>query len=125
MIMRASNIIPEKYLDFYTTLTNSWSKETSPYWTKENIEKGECAITSVLFQKFFGGKMMRAIVNGESHYWNIDKDGIEVDFTRAQFALPLTIENPGERSAEYVLSYPETLRRYQILEKNFLKALIP
>lgn len=58
------------------------------------------------------------MVGSESHYWNQLPDGTEVDLTREQFDdfSPQSIEH---RSREYVLSYPDTVERYQRLRARF------
>ncbi len=88
-------------------------------WGAEGVpaESGQCAVTALLVQSAYGGILKRALVNGISHYWN-EIDGETVDFTRAQFTLPLTFEDEAERNREYVLSFPITQERYSILNTN-------
>lgn len=112
------NIVPAGYEGFFETVSAAWDADTSAYanWGAEGVpdESGQCAVTALAVQDEFGGFLKRALVNGESHYWN-EIDDVTVDFTRAQFKLPLTIEDESERLREYVLSFPISVARYEIL----------
>jgi hypothetical protein len=62
-------------------------------------------------------------VAGHSHYWNVLDDGREVDLTLQQFdpcAQPVDVE---KRDREYVLSFPDTLERYQRLREDVAQVL--
>ena len=48
---------------------------------------------ALIVQDILGGELRRALVNGESHYWNQLDDGTVIDLTRSQFTTPLTIED--------------------------------
>ncbi len=73
-------------------LENSWSKETcyeknKKEWKKENPSFGQCYITSLILNDFFGGKIIKTkLSNGITHYWNLI-DNKEIDLTRKQFQL--------------------------------------
>lgn len=121
--------------DLKGALEKSWSKETSAdpeNWTPDNPAWGQCAITALIVQDFFGGKLIRAAVNElgvRSHYWNQLSDGREIDLTKGQFPKDfyerIKKHSPKEtRSRKYVLSYPETAKRYKLLKgrvNEFLK----
>ncbi|MEI6732009.1 MAG: hypothetical protein WCK90_05010 [archaeon] len=106
-----------------------WSKETSAdaLWTPENHSLGQCAVTSVLVQDYFRGEIVWAKVKDPrsdtnvSHYFNVLND-LEVDLTREQFPegsiIPLGVPklNGFPSTREYVLSYPPTVARYEILK---------
>jgi hypothetical protein len=49
-----------------------------------------------------------------SHYYN-HINGQDVDLTRDQFATYRPTTPPEPRSREYVLSFPDTARRYRLL----------
>jgi len=59
------------------------------------------------------------MTDGDSHYWNKASDGLEIDFTRAQFdyidEYPLR-DTKQERSREELLSNSDTARRYELLK---------
>lgn len=104
-------------------LNKSWSSDTcvpscKNEWTKENPSFGQCAITSLIINDIFGGKIMRCMCNGSSHYYNY-LDGKIVDLTAQQFKK----ENPDyangeERTREYLLSNSDTKKRYKMLLKS-------
>jgi hypothetical protein len=109
-------------------LEKSWSEKTTSepkYWTKENPAWGQCAVTALVVQDFFGGELLRGLFKFKdtksvefvgSHYWNRLPDGTEVDLTRCQFPEDVEISIGELRTRQYVLSYPETRRRYKILK---------
>jgi hypothetical protein len=128
-------MIDESQLEL--ALKNSWSKETSldpENWTPENPALGQCAVTSVIVNDYLGGEIVWANVilpDGRqvSHYFN-KINGIEKDFTKTQFPEGTVIPNgipktKGYSSTrEYILSYPKTQQRYELLKqkvKEFLR----
>lgn len=110
---------------FEKNLRNVCDRETSQDpdgWSPENPLWGHCAIVSLAAQELFGGELLRASLadipgyeHMRSHYWNKIADGTEKDFTRAQFLdkYPKGLV-PEKRTREYVLSFPEKERRYQL-----------
>ena len=63
-----------------------WNYETcSPgskaSWSEENPSLGQCAITALIVNDFFGGKIMRCMASTGSHYYNLI-NGVIVDFTK-------------------------------------------
>lgn len=115
---------PEKLLPL---LNVAWSRETSSDgdgWQETNRAWGQCAITALLIQERFGGTLRRCKANlpdGQSisHYFNLI-DGRMVDLTRQQFPAGTTFTADEERTREYVLSFPETAKRYGRLISVFL-----
>ena len=105
-------------------LESSWDRETSSdpdAWDDSNQAWGQCAVTALVVQWYLGGQLCRAEVGAGSHYWNWLKSG-PVDLTRRQF----TAYEPGpEETAarDYVLSFPETRRRYELLLSRVETAL--
>lgn len=109
------------------TIQEAWCRETSSdpnNWTPENPAYGQCAVTALVVQDLLGGKLMRGVINGVSHYWNVIS--VNTDQTWKVQALDLTAQQfhgvtkwEGEmleRSREYVLSFPDTKRRYELLK---------
>jgi hypothetical protein len=100
-------------------LRRSWCVETSTSpdeWTQANPALGQCAVTALAIQDELGGELLRSTVSGVSHYWNRLPGGREVDLTFEQFGPGAAIETtPETRSREYVLSFPDTGRRYRTL----------
>jgi len=108
-------------------LRKSWSAETSSdpkKWTPENPAWGQCAVTALVVQDYFGGELLRFDLLGiGSHYFNQLPDSSEIDLTSSQFTEDMykcILEHaPKEtRTREYVLSYPDTVKRYEILKQR-------
>ena len=99
------------------TIRAAWNAETSVRddWNLECPSAGQCAVTSLVVQDFFGGDLLQSTVQGVSHYWNRLPDGTEVDLTRDQFDRFLLDRDPSVRDRTYVLSFPKTAMRYQRL----------
>ena len=104
----------------------SWEKDTcSPglrdKWTKDNKTLGQCAITSLIVNDFFGGKIMRCMASSGSHYYNLIDDEL-VDLTVEQFLgeIPGYLEGQ-ERTREYLLGNEDTRNRYLLLKSNVEK----
>lgn len=99
----------------------AWCRETSAdpeRWTEENPAWGQCAVTALLVQDLLGGDLLRSTVDGISHYWN-RIDGFDLDLTLRQFGPAIYDASPVVREREYVLSFPETKARYELLLKRF------
>lgn len=108
----------------------SWSKETCypairDMWNNSNPSIGQCAITALVVNDFLGGKIMRTMCDGISHYYNIVNNEI-IDLTVSQFEGMIPNYSLGEeRTREYLLSILDTQHRYKLLlesvKDNFLK----
>ena len=105
-----------------TALAKAWCAETSASpnaWMPENPALGQCAVSALVVQDHFGGDLLRSKVGGVSHYWNRLPDGREIDWTLRQFKPrgPIFLdEDPQLRTREYVLSFPDTVKRYELLK---------
>jgi hypothetical protein len=69
-------------------LKKSWHRETcyppiQEQWTKENPAFGQCAVTALIVQDFFGGELI--FCSHQNHFWNRLLDGKEIDLTRGRF----------------------------------------
>ena len=112
-------------------IRRSWSRETTSdpeRWNPENPAWGQCAVTALVINDYLGGEMVWAeatLPEGRtiSHYFNL-VDGKEVDVTREQFpkgtVIPTGVEKKKQYAStrEYVLSFPATQQRYEILKKK-------
>jgi hypothetical protein len=101
----------------------AWCAETAlGEWTKNCPSLNQCAVTALVIQDYFGGDMLRCkMTDGDSHYWNRFPDGTEHDFTEDQFAYieDQPIKNDYVvRTREYVLSFPSTVTRYNLLKQR-------
>jgi hypothetical protein len=82
----------------------------------------QCAVTALIVQDYFGGDLLRCpMTDGGSHYWNRLPTGEEVDLTKDQLdhiaGKPIW-EEVVVRNREYVLSYPDTAIRYELLKSR-------
>ena len=109
--------------DLKKILMESWNLETcSPglkqEWDISNPSIGQCAITALVVNDLFGGKIMRCMSSTGSHYYNLLDNRI-IDLTVEQFngEIPLYIDG-SERSREYLLSNEDTKKRYFLLLNN-------
>lgn len=104
-------------------LLNSWSKETCSLglrdsWTVDNPSLGQCAITALVINDMFGGKIMRCMASSGSHYYNMIDDNL-IDLTVEQFHGEIPLYDEGEeRTREYLLGNEDTKNRYLLLLKN-------
>jgi histone deacetylase complex regulatory component SIN3 len=107
-------------------LIDAWSKETcSPglrnEWSKENPSLGQCAVTALIVNDFFGGEIMRCMASSGSHYYNMIDNEL-VDLTKEQFLGEEPLYDDGkERTREYLLGNEDTKKRYLLLKKNLLE----
>jgi hypothetical protein len=103
-------------------LCRAWSAETSAHqvgWTDDNPARGQCAVTALIVQDVAGGELMRCMVNGQSHYYNLLPTG-DVDYTARQFDRPVDYSRSEPRSRDYVLAHPDTVRRYELLSSRLV-----
>lgn len=98
----------------------SWDKETSvdENWSSDNSSLGQCAVTALVVNDYFGGKIMRCMASTGSHYYN-EIDGELIDLTASQFGDEAPQYELGEeRTREYLLSNENTKERYLKLSQN-------
>ncbi len=109
-------------------LRKSWSRETTAdpeYWSPNYPAWGQCAVTALVVQDFFGGELLRTWVrladdnSGRptqgSHYWNLLPDGKEADLTREQFPKGTIVPKGELRTRTYVMSFAPARKRYSLL----------
>jgi hypothetical protein len=118
-------MITIKELSF--ALLSSWGYDTAKgRWYKDIPALNQCAVTALVVQDYFGGDLLRCKLNDDdSHYWN-DTEGFgELDLTFTQFAFTeqYAIDDTVVRDREYVLSFPDTKARYEILKKRVERCL--
>jgi hypothetical protein len=103
-----------------------WSRVTSAdpaNWSDANRAWGQCAVTALIVQDYLDGELRRGDVGSISHYWNLLPSGEVVDLTHHQFGGDIEIVNVEPRSRDYVLSHPDTLRRYRKLAEAVCEQL--
>ena len=103
-----------------------WSRETSDDprgWSDSNPARGQCAVTALIVQDFFGGDLLRANINLTPHYWNLLPNRCELDLTKGQFKEVAISGTPIESTRQFVLSFSATRRNYKRLRKRVIAAL--
>ena len=114
--------------DLKQLLYCSWGKQTCSKgyrreWNEDNPSLGQCAITSLIVNDYFGGKIMRCMASTGSHYYNLIDDKI-VDLTVEQFLGEIPDYAHGEeRAREYLLDNDDTKNRYLLLCSNLRKTI--
>lgn len=115
----------------YEALKKSWSKETSypltqKDWSDKNPALGQCAVTVLVVQDLFGGKILYC--KHYNHYWNQLPNGKEIDLTRSQFKNKVRLCVDGIVSREFILESESskkvaTLERYLLLKNRVNKII--
>ena len=109
-------------------LKQSWTTETCVLgsrkeWNSDNPSLGQCAITALVVNDYFGGKIMRVMTNSGSHYYNLIDNKV-IDLTVEQFNGEIPEYQKGEeRTREYLLSNEDTKKRYLALLNNLEKTI--
>lgn len=98
-----------------------WSADTAQNpdtWSLSNPAAGHCAVASLIVQDICGGELWRITVDGSGHYFNRLPSGAMYDATASQFDRALDYSAAEWRAREYVMSFPETVRRYELLKSR-------
>jgi hypothetical protein len=123
-LSRAARALNEEVLR--KAIRRSWNRETSDdpeRWSRRNPARGQCAVTAMIVQDFFGGELLCGYINLTPHYWNLLPDGCELDLTKDQFEEVVISGATVKSTRQFVLSFPETRRHYKRLRKLVLAAL--
>jgi hypothetical protein len=76
-------MIDEKLIG--AVLKKCWSIKSSSLWTEDNPAKGQCGVTALVINYFFGGEILKTrISSGQFHFYNFI-NGQRFDFTSSQF----------------------------------------
>lgn len=126
-----TKLTPEGFAEILPQICDQETTHNPEGWTPNNPLWGHCAVVSLVAQNLFGGDLVRAALNTipgfediNSHYWNRLSDDSTHDFTYAQFGNRHLQHPQGEvRQRSYVLSYPETAKRYKLLALRLAKTL--
>lgn len=103
-----------------------WTKNTcyppsQTKWSSLNSALGQCAITALIIQDYFGGDILYD--KDYDHYWNKLPNCKEIDLTRSQFPKKNSPFNPEIVSREFILKRKSAKRaktkaRYFLLKKR-------
>jgi hypothetical protein len=121
---------------FVAALKKAWAAETSfvpEEWTSDNPARGQCLVSALVTQDYYGGDLRRYRVTGEdlseTHYCNVLDNGTILDTTGSQYTSPVTlrvdpIELDGYASSrDKRLSNDKIRGQYEIL-KSRVEALL-
>lgn len=106
--------------DVLAALRRSWTAATcndEARWSPANPSYGQCAVSALILQDHFGGRIQRCESPTGSHYFNLLPDGTTLDATKEQFGPDFRARGVEERDREYVLSFPATEKRYKHLRQ--------
>jgi hypothetical protein len=81
-------------------------------------------VTALVIQDELGGDLLRVVVGDTTHYFNRLPGGEEVDLTREQFGSRPIPDTPVTRARSYVLSFPDTERRYLELRESVERSAV-
>ncbi len=108
----------------------AWSNDpgSDKSWSSDNPASGQCAVTACIVQDYLGGEIKRTtatLLDGTkiSHYYN-NLNSADIDVTKQQFPEGTTFAEPDQKigsfrtTREYCLSFPDTLKRYELLKSR-------
>ncbi len=118
--------------DLRKAFFKGWSRDTSyprtkARWSPKNPAFGQCAVTSLVVNDLYGGKI---VYNKDyHHYWNILDNGSEIDLTREQFGKGVVITGFTVASRDYMMhseaaERAKTKKRYELLKGTVEKLLL-
>lgn len=113
----------DKFSLLKLALQDVWAKDTShgdseDSWSDDNKSAGQCAITSLLVNDIFGGKLAKMRVGDVGHYFNIIDEKV-VDLTAEQFGeMEISYNDYEERTRERMLEDVDTKKRYELLKSR-------
>ena len=114
-----------KLNELNSAIKKSWKKETcypplKDKWSEDNPSVGQSAVTALIVNDFFGGKIMRCKIIEDTHYFNIIDNKV-IDLTKEE---TLKYESIELSSKEDILSNEDTRNRYLKFLKNIKESFI-
>ena len=88
-------------------------------WNKNNPYLGQCKVTTLIVNDYFGGLIGKCKVDDVSHYFNIINNEI-IDLTQKQFNTIPNYNNIDIIKREDMLD-DNTIKRYKILKDRVLE----
>ena len=114
-----------------SALQKSWSADTAfdPLdWSMKNKARGQCVVSSLVVQDYFGGELIKYEVNEgslhETHYMNKLDNGTVIDTTQSQYTKPVNLRQAHANCGNFKslrekrLADPSTASRYAILKQR-------
>ncbi|OGL24216.1 hypothetical protein A2791_04965 [Candidatus Saccharibacteria bacterium RIFCSPHIGHO2_01_FULL_46_30] len=112
-------------------IQDSWSAETAynaNNWSRENKARGQCVVSSLVVQDYFGGDLIRYEISEgalrETHYMNRLDDGTIIDTTNSQYRSPVGMRLKPTALGDFTslrekrLDDKSTADRYTLLKKR-------
>lgn len=109
----------------------SWGADTAydaSEWSKDNPARGQCVVSSLIVQDYFGGDLVRYVVDEgdlhETHYMNRLSSDIVIDTTASQYRSPVSMRLKPVDLTEHTnirekrLADDSTARRYKLLKQR-------
>ncbi|MBA8877890.1 YunG family protein [Phyllobacterium myrsinacearum] len=104
-------------VELYQVLKTAWSLESSSSWTHENPAKGQCSVTSLVVQDYFGGLILKTKTHGGTHFYNLI-DGVRWDLTISQFDRPIPFQDQPASREDAMVDTSE--QQYQKLKERLI-----
>ncbi|MDQ8727235.1 hypothetical protein [Bradyrhizobium sp. LHD-71] len=99
-------------------LLASWSSMTSEQWLASNPARGQCNVTALLLNEFFGGDILKTPLAEGDHFYN-RIDGRRIDLTESQFATPASYLDIDSDRDEALAG--TSAARYETLKAAFIR----
>lgn len=112
-------------------LQSVWSADTaynSNDWSDDNKARGQCVVSSLIVQDYFGGELQRYSIDEgnlhETHYVNKFDNGVVVDTTASQYKQPVNMRikpihlDNFKSIREKLFTDESTQKRYEILKSR-------
>ena len=120
--------------DLEEIFKKTWCRETSyncNKWSQENPALGQCGVSALIVQDFFGGDLLYTDKCWDkygwifcAHCWNRLPNGQWIDLTRCQFNEGVKIGAPKTGKREVFLQDKEVKERYVLLRSLVDKYLL-
>ena len=105
-----------------SVLRKCWSIKSSSLWTEKNPAQGQCGVTALVINDFYGGEILKTnLSNGQWHYYNLI-DGKRYDFTKSQFDSEIQYQDILSNRKEAFLDTNEV--QYNYLVEKFRSNII-
>jgi hypothetical protein len=100
-------------------LRHSWSSHTSSLWSVDIPSRGQCAVTALVVNAYFGGEILKTRAGPSWHFYN-RVEGRRFDFTSEQFPNLLEYLDLVSSREEALADVAE--EQYREMDRRFLEA---